>query len=79
MLEVAHLLVHADHLSSPAQIQLAMDAVTINPAKAMRRRDYGIAPGNMADLVILPVGNVHEAIRCRPRPIAVLKKGKRVS
>jgi cytosine deaminase len=79
MLEVAHLLVHADHLSSASQIESAMDAITVNPARAMQRGDYGALPGCRADLVVLPVDSVHEAIRCRPRPIAVLKQGMRLS
>lgn len=79
MLEVAHLLVHADHLSSPSQIEQAMDAVTANPAAAMHKNDYGVKAGCVADLVILPVENVHEAIRCRPRPLAVIKRGRRVA
>jgi len=39
MLEVAHLLAHADHLSSASQIEQVMDAITVNPARAMRRTD----------------------------------------
>lgn len=78
MLEVAHLLVHADHLSLPDQIEAAMDCITVNPARSMLRTDYGTEPGCRADLVVLPVDSVHEAIRCRPRPLAVLRKGQRV-
>ena len=78
-LAVAHLLVHADHLSLPHQIEAVADAITMNPAKAMRRTDYGTEVGCRADLVVLPVETVHEAIRTRPRPIAVLKGGKHVA
>ena len=79
MLEVAHLLVHADHLSSPEQIERAFDAVTVNPAKAMGRSDYGVEPGRIADLVVLPVESAYEAIRTRPRPLAVIKSGRKVA
>ena len=79
MLEVAHLLAHADHLSSRTQLDAVMDAITVNPARAMQRSDYGVSPGCRADLVILPVDTVHEAIRCRPRPLAVLKRGMRLA
>ncbi len=78
MLEVAHLLVHADHLSSPTLIEKAFDAVTVNPARAMHRKDYGVEVGCRADVVILPVESTHEAIRTRPRPLAVLKDGQRM-
>ncbi len=79
MLDVAHTLVHADHLSLPHQMEACIDAITINAAKAMRRADYGIASGCRADLVILPVENVYEAIRLRPRPLAVLRGGMQVN
>ncbi|HSW46391.1 MAG TPA: amidohydrolase family protein [Phycisphaerae bacterium] len=78
MLEVAHLLVHADHLSSPALVDKAMDAITVNPARSMHLDNYGLKPGGRGDLVILPVDQVHEAIRCRPMPVAVLKAGRQV-
>lgn len=79
MLEVANLLAHADHLSSPAQIEAVCDAVTVNPARMMRRKDYGVEAGCRADLVVLPVESVHEAIRCRPVPTAVIKGGVKVA
>ncbi len=78
MLEVAHLLVHADHLSLPDQLEAVMDCITVNPARSMQLSDYGTVPGCRADLVILPVESVHEAIRRRPRPIAVIKNGYRL-
>lgn len=78
MLDVAHTLVHADHLSLPQQIAACVDAVTINPAKAMRRTDYGLLPGCRADLVIFPVESVQEAVRLRPRPSAIIRRGRRL-
>lgn len=78
MLDVAHTLVHADHLSSPSQMEAALDTITVNPAKSMHRTDYGVAVGARADLVVLPVDSVSEAIRLRPHPTAVLKGGSLV-
>jgi len=79
MLDVAHTLVHADHLSKPEQIEQALDTVTTGAAKALRLPGYGIAKGKTADLIILPVQTAHEAIRLRPRPTAVIKRGRIVS
>jgi len=79
MLEVAHLLAHADHLSTPGQIEQVMDAITVNGARAQRLRDYGVRPGCRADLVVLPVSDAHEAIRLRPRPRCVLKAGRLIA
>lgn len=79
MLDVAHTLAHADHLASPAQVRSVMDMLTINPARSWHLNDYGISRGKRADLVVLPVNTIQEAIRCRPAPLAVLKAGRRVA
>ncbi len=76
MLDVAHMLAHADHLAAPRQIERVMDAITTGGAKALGVKRYGLAAGCRADLVILPVETVHEAIRLRPSPIHVLKGGR---
>lgn len=78
MLDVAHTLVHADHLSTPRQLDQVLDTVTVNAASAMRLTKYGVVKGAWADMVVLPVENGAEAIRLRPRPMAVLKRGRRV-
>lgn len=79
MLDVAHTLVHADHLSTPRQLEQALDTVTVNAARALRLAKYGVARGAWADLVVLPVESGAEAIRLRPMPTAVLKRGRKVA
>ncbi len=76
MLDVAHLLAHADHLTTPKQLNTVLDAITTNAAKVLRLRGYGIRPGCRADLVVLPVQDGHEAVRLRPIPAHVLKAGR---
>lgn len=78
MLSVAHMLVHADHLSTPALLRQAMRTVTDSAARAMRRRGYGTRVGCRADLVVLPAQSEHEAIRTCPRPQLVLKNARQV-
>lgn len=76
MLDVAHMLAHADHLAAPRQIEQVMDAITTGGARALGVDRCGLAAGCRADLVILPVETVHEAIRLRPSPMHVLKGGR---
>lgn len=78
MFEVGHLLIHAEHMSRPEQVEQAADMITVNPAKAMRLEQYGTDVGCHADLIVLPVESVHEAFRLRVKPTAVLKRGKLV-
>jgi cytosine deaminase len=78
MLDVAHMLVHADHLAAPRQIEQVVDAITSGGARALGDTRYGVAAGCSADLVVLPVETVPEAIRLRPPPKHVLKRGRLV-
>ena len=79
MLELAFVMCHAAHLGSPAELESAFDMVTLNPAKGMRLRRYGVGIGDKADLVLLDAPDVHEALRLQPRRLAVIKHGKVVA
>jgi cytosine deaminase len=76
MLDVAHTLVHADHQSTPKQMEWVIDSITKNGAAAMGDRNYGIRKGAFADVVVLQVDNVLDAIRVRPIPNLVCKSGR---
>lgn len=78
MLEVAHMLVHADHLSGAEEIEYALDCVGANSARIMGIAGYGVSPGCGANLVVLPAPSAHEAVRTRPLPRAVLREGKAI-
>ncbi len=78
MLDVAHMLAHADHMTTPQRLEQALDAITFNAARAMRLKDYGAGTGNAADVVVLPVDNVLDAIRLRPLPTFVIKRGRAI-
>ncbi|MFQ5913250.1 MAG: amidohydrolase family protein [Nitrospinota bacterium] len=62
-LEVAWCLGHAIMAQTPRDIEFLYDAVTANAAKAMGLKNYGIAQGRRADLVVIDQPNVKEAIR----------------
>ena len=78
MFEVGHLLIHADHLAGPEQIEQVGDMLTVNPARALRLDRYGTDAGCRGDLAVLPVESMHEAFRLRVTPVAVIKRGKLV-
>ncbi len=62
-LEVAWFLGHAIMAQTPKDIEFLYDAITVNAAKAMGLRGYGIAEGRRADLVVIGQPSVKEAIR----------------
>ncbi len=75
MLEVAHMGVHALHMSGIAEMQSLFQAVTANSARAMGLEGYGIETGCHADLVILQASDPVEAIRLRANRLFVVRRG----
>ncbi len=45
-------------------------------ARVLGLRDYGMAPGSVADLVLLPTPSIPEAVLDRPRGRTVIKRGR---
>jgi cytosine/creatinine deaminase len=78
-LECVSMIAHVAQLTLPHELDQAMSMVTENAAKAARISDYGIAPGNRADLVVVGAPSVHEAIRLQPPRRHVLKGGREVA
>jgi cytosine/creatinine deaminase len=75
-MEVALFMAHTAHLTFPHEIEKVFDMITINAARAMRLQDYGIEPGNKADLVLLPAKDAAGALRQQVPPLYVIKNGK---
>ncbi|HCY86066.1 MAG TPA: cytosine deaminase [Desulfobacteraceae bacterium] len=79
MLDVAHMGVHALHMTGSDQIRALFDAVTINGAKTLNIEGYGLEKGCNADMVILQAANRIEAIRLRPVRLFVIRRGRIIS
>ena len=79
MLDVAHMATHVGQMTGVSETKAMFKAVTENSAKVMHLKDYGIAKGNFADLVILQAQDPIEAIRLRPARLFVIRRGKVIS
>jgi cytosine/creatinine deaminase len=80
MLEVAAYLAHTAHLYRPEQTALVIDAITINAARAMRLKRYGLHRGAVADLVIFEEGQTAtDLLRLQPARRWVVKSGRVVA
>ncbi|WP_426285678.1 amidohydrolase family protein [Luteibacter sp. E-22] len=75
MLDVAHMGLHVAQMTSTAGVARAFAAVTANAARALGLEEYGIAPGNRADLVLLQAGDAYEAIRLKANRLLVMRGG----
>ncbi len=76
MLEVAHMGLHVAQMTSQKGIRACFDAVTVNAAKVMHLKGYGLAAGCEASFVLLQAGNAVEAIRLRANRLKVYKRGQ---
>ncbi len=54
------------------------DMITTRPARIMRKADYGIAPGNPADLVVWNAKSPAEVVATIAQPVMAYKRGRRV-
>ena len=76
MLDVAHMAVHAGHMSGRDQMLSCFKAVTEHPARTLGLEGYGLEPGCHADMVVLQAADPIEAIRLRPSRLYVIRRGK---
>jgi cytosine deaminase len=76
MLEVAHMGLHVAQMTSQSAMRQCFDAVTMNPAKLMHLKGYGIEKGCDADFVLLQARDPVEALRLRATRLKVFKRGK---
>jgi len=73
------MMAHVAQLTLPHELEQVMDMVTVNAAKCARLKDYGIAPGMTANLVVVGAPSTHEALRVQPPRRHVLRKGREVA
>jgi cytosine deaminase len=76
MLEVAFLASHLLWMTSREEMDILYDMVTTDAAKAMGIVDFRIEPGAPANLVVLDVPNVQEALRYHRAPVQVVSRGR---
>jgi cytosine/creatinine deaminase len=79
LLDVANMAVHVCQMTGLAEIDACYDMVTWGGARTLNLEGYGIAVGNVANLVVLDAGSKYDAVRCRPVVRQVISRGKVVA
>ena len=67
--------IHIAQMMSPAEIEDALDLVTVNGARTMDLEDYGIEVGKSANFIVLDAHSEFEAICERAAVLASVRKG----
>ncbi|MBI3436385.1 MAG: amidohydrolase family protein [Proteobacteria bacterium] len=78
-LECASMIAHVAQLTLPHEIEQVVDMITTSSARAARVRDYGLAPGCRADLVVVGAATLNEAIRLQPLRRHVIRDGREIA
>jgi cytosine deaminase len=78
MLEVAFLAAHLLWMTTNREIETLYDMITIHAAQAMNVKDHQFKVGATANLVVLNVPNVLEAMREHSMPRFVISHGSLV-
>lgn len=80
LLLVGYLLAQTQHMGSADQQRKVLDLITVHAAQALGIADrYGIAPGKVADLVVLDTLRVSDVIQDQAVRWAVIKGGRIVA
>ena len=79
MLEVAFLAAHLLWMTTRDDMETLYDMITIRAAEAMGIQSHRLAVGNPANLVVLDVPDVQEALRYHRAPVNVIMQGKAIS
>jgi cytosine/creatinine deaminase len=76
MLEVAFLASHLLWMTTRPEMETLYDMITVNAARAMGIENHPLKVGNPANLVVLDVSDVLEALRYHRPPVQVIREGK---
>ena len=79
MLQVANVTAHAAQMSLPPEIETVYDMVTTTAAEILKLKDYGLAVGKKANLVVVNAKDARDAIRLTPERLYVIREGKIVA
>jgi cytosine/creatinine deaminase len=77
LIRMANLYANVAQIGRATELASCFDMVTALPAKLMNLDDYGITPGNPADLVVLDCRDRTSAVAEIARPLFGIKNGRR--
>jgi cytosine deaminase len=77
LMRMANLYANVAQIGSPRDLQACLAMITTLPARLINARDYGIAVGHPADLVVLDSRDPAMAVAELAQPLFGLKRGRR--
>jgi cytosine deaminase len=77
LIRMANLHANVLQIAAPDELRALFGMLTERSARLLNLKDYGIAPGNPADLVVIDAQTPEQAIAEIRPPLAVWKRGRR--
>jgi len=77
LIRMANLYANVLQVADPEELRALFGMLTDRSARLLNCRDYGVVPGNPADLVVIDAASPEQAIAEIRPPIAVWKRGRR--
>jgi cytosine deaminase len=76
LIRMANLYANTAHIGTQHELAACFDLVTAAPARLMNLRDYGVAVGHPADIVVLDCGDPAAAVAALAQPLFGFKRGR---
>jgi cytosine deaminase len=77
LIRIANLQANVSQIAAPAELRDLFLMLTERSAKLLNLRDYGLLPGNPADIVVIDATTPEQAVAEIRPPLAVWKRGRR--
>jgi cytosine/creatinine deaminase len=77
LIRIANLQANVSQIAAPAELRELFLMLTEHSAKLLNLKDYGLMPGNPADLVVIDAMTPEQAVAEIRPPLAVWKRGRR--
>jgi cytosine deaminase len=77
LLRIANMQANVLQIGEPEQLRECFAMLTERSAKILNHKDYGIAIGNPADILVIDGNSPEQAVAEIRRPVAVFKRGQR--
>jgi cytosine deaminase len=77
LIRIANLQANVAQIAAPAELRELFLMLTERSAKLLNLKDYGLMPGNPADIVVIDATSPEQAVAEIRPPLAVWKRGRR--
>jgi cytosine deaminase len=77
LIRMANLYANAAQIGDPASLKLCLDMISSRAARLLNHADYGLAPGNPADMVVFDAADPASVIAELAPPLMGFKNGRR--